>query len=191
MRLVSETHVQALVSALPADARVVCSGNFATPHHLLGLIDKTLESYRLYILNAQVGIPERPGVVPETSFIGPGMRRSALLSYVPSRLSLVPLLFRSSLAPDLVVVHTSTPYEGTVSLGMEVNVLPAAIEAIRRRGGLVVAQINPRMPFTYGDGVIATDQIDVAIEVDEPLPSPAAVPIDEASRQIGALVAAR
>jgi hypothetical protein len=27
-----------------------------------------------------------------------------------------------------------------------VNVLPAAIEAVRARGGLVVAQLNPRMP---------------------------------------------
>lgn len=191
MRLVSETHLQALVSALPADVRVVCSGNFATPHHLLGLIDKALESYRLNLLNAQVGIPERPGVVPETSFIGPGMRRNERLSYVPSRLSLVPQLFRSSLAPDLVVLHTSTVYEDTVSLGTEVNVLPAAIEAIRRRGGLVVAQINPRMPFTYGDGVIPTEKIDVAIEVDEPLASPPKVPIEEASQQIGELVAAR
>lgn len=191
MRHVSESHLQALVSALPAGSRVVCSGNFATPHHLLGLIDKAMESYRLYMLNAQEGIPDRLGVIPETSFIGPGMRRRDELSYVPSRLSLVPQLFRSALAPDLVILHTSTPHEDTVSLGMEVNVLPAAIEAIRRRGGLVVAQLNPQMPFTYGDGVIPTDLIDVAIEVDEPLSSPPAVPTEEASRHIGDLVAAR
>ena len=29
--------------------------------------------------------------------------------------------------------------------------LPAAIEAVRARGGLVVAQLNPRVPYTYGD----------------------------------------
>ena len=31
--------------------------------------------------------------------------------------------------------------------------LPAAIEAVRARGGLVIAQVNPRMPYTFGDGV--------------------------------------
>ena len=38
-----------------------------------------------------------------------------------------------------------------MSLGIEVNVLPAAVEAARARGGLVIAQVNPRMPYTFGD----------------------------------------
>ena len=45
--------------------------------------------------------------------------------------------------------------------------LPAAIEAVRRRGGAVIAQANPRMPFTYGDGVIPLDEVDLLVEVDE------------------------
>ena len=49
------------------------------------------------------------------------------------------------------------------------NILPAAIEAVRARGGLVIAQLNPHMPYTYGDGVLACDVVDYAIEVDEPL----------------------
>jgi hypothetical protein len=47
-----------------------------------------------------------------------------------------------------VLVHTSAPSGGTVSLGTEVNILPAAIEAVRSRGGLVIAQLNPQMPYT-------------------------------------------
>jgi acyl-CoA hydrolase len=191
MKLLPEAMLGRVVSTLPAGARVVCSGNCATPDHTLGIIDESLESYRLTVLNAQYGIPDRPGVVHETSFVGPGMRRSPRLSYVPARLSLVPQLFRTSLPPDLVVVQTSVPHEGTVSLGTEVNVLPAAIEAARSRGGLVVAQLNPRMPFTFGDAVIPTDQVDYGIEVDQPLPSPAAAVIEDAARQIGELVAAR
>jgi len=191
MKLLAETMLGRVVSALPTGARVVCSGNCATPDHVLGVIDKSLESYRLTMLNAQNGIPDRPGVVHETSFVGPGMRRSPRLTYVPARLSLVPQLFRTSLPPDLVVVQTSMPYQGTVSLGTEVNVLPAAIEAARSRGGLVVAQVNPRMPFTFGDAVIPADQVDYGIEVDQPLPSPPAAVIEDAARQIGELVAAR
>jgi acyl-CoA hydrolase len=184
----------ALVSALesiPGTPRVVASGNFASPMMLLSLVDKTLATYRLNVLNAQPGIPNREGVVHETSFVGPGMRMSDNLSYVPSRLSLLPHLFRTSLPPDVLVVHTSLPSNGTVSLGTEVNVLPCAMEEVRRRGGLVLAQMNSRMPYTFGDAVVPLDMIDHAIEVDEPLPSPRQTTTDDAATVIGQRIAVR
>jgi len=67
------------------------------------------------------------------------MRGHPSLSYVPCRLSLVPRLFATTLPPDVVVLHTTTPRDGSVSLGTEVNVLPAAVEAARGRGALVLA----------------------------------------------------
>ena len=76
-------------------------------------------------------MPDREGVTLETCFVGPGMRRSPQLRYIPSRLSLVPVLFRKRARPDVVVVHTSRVVDGKVSLGAEVNVLPAAIEECR------------------------------------------------------------
>lgn len=187
----SEPALAGALSALPGTPRVVVSGNFATPHALLDLLDKSCERYRLNMLNAQPGIPDREDVIPETSFVGPGMRMSDNLRYVPSRLSLLPRLFRSSLPPDVVLVHTSTPHHGTVSLGTEVNVLPAAIEEVRRRGGLVVAQMNPRMPYTFGDAVLSLEDVDYAVEVDEPLASPGRVDIDDAARSIGDRIAHR
>ncbi|HZR54138.1 MAG TPA: acetyl-CoA hydrolase/transferase C-terminal domain-containing protein, partial [Streptosporangiaceae bacterium] len=129
------------------------------------------------------------GVIPESPFIGPGMRRQAALRYFPCRLSLVPVLLREQLPPDIVLVQTSLPQGGTVSLGTEVNVLPAAIEAARARGGLVIAQLNPRVPYTYGDAVLAAEEIDFAIESDIPLPSPAQRPVPAASAAIGGLAA--
>lgn len=176
---------------LPPDPRVLVSGNHATPWHTLGLVDAEIESYRLWALNGQRGLPDREGVVLETSFVGPGMRRSPRLSYVPSRLSLVPLLIGTSLAPDLVLLHTTRPRGGKVSLGIEVNVLPAAIDAVRRRGGLVVAQVNDRLPWTFGDAEVDLDLVDVLVEADEPLPVPAHVAIDPAAERIGDLVAER
>ena len=65
-----------------------------------------------------------------------------------------------------------------MSLGTEVNILPAAIEAVRARGGLVIAQLNPRVPYTYGDAVLPCDAIDYAIEAEAPLPSPPERPVD-------------
>jgi acyl-CoA hydrolase len=92
--------------------------------------------------------------------------------------------------PDAVLLHCSPPRDGKVSLGIEVNVLPAAIEQVRRRGGLVVAQINPHMPYTRGDAEIDLDQVDLAIEVDSPLPSPTPRALDDEAQSIGERVAA-
>ncbi len=176
---------------LPPDPRVVVSGNHATPWHTLALVDGALPSYRLWVLNGQPGLPDRDGVTLETPFVGPGMRRSPRLSYLPSRLSLVPTMLSTVTPPDLVVVHTTPPRGGKVSLGTEVNVLPAAIEAARERGGLVVAQVNEHLPWTYGDGELDLELFDELVEAAEPLPHAPAVRVDEESARIGALVADR
>jgi len=159
--------------------RVVASGNYATPLELLGAVDGALPTYRLHVLNAQPGIPARDGVT-----------HSPTLAYIPSRLSLLPGLLTSVLAPDIVVIHCSRPVGGKVSLGVEVNVLPAAIESARARGGLVLAQLNPSMPYTYGDSELDVDLIDYAIDCDVPLASPVARDADATSSQIGLHVAA-
>jgi acyl-CoA hydrolase len=177
------------LAALPDDPRVVVTGNHATPWHTLALVDAALPSYRLWVLNGQPGLPDREGVVLETCFVGPAQRRSPRLSYVPSRLSLVPRLFDAALPPDLVLLHTTPPRDGKVSLGVEVNVLPAAVEAARRRGGVVVAQVNRHLPWTMGDALLDVDDVDVMVEADEPLPLAAGPVVDEESARIGALVA--
>jgi hypothetical protein len=46
---------------------------------------------------------------------------------LPAVAGVAPL--RQSLPPDVVLVHTSAPVAGCVSLGTEVNILPEAIEA--------------------------------------------------------------
>ena len=191
MKVVGQQALVAALPRMPAEPRVVVSGNGAVPWALLRLLDAALPSYRLWMLNAYRGIPARPGVVHETSFVGPGMRGNPLLSYVPARLSLVPTLFASTLPPDVVCLNVSAPRDGTWSMGTEVNVLPAAVEACRSRGGLVVVQVNRSMPWTYGDGLLTEDDIDLAIEVDEPLQATHSVEPDDASRRIGELVAAR
>ena len=179
------------LAGLPARPRVVASGNAATPWTVLREIDAQLESYVLHLLNPHAGVPDREGVVLETAFVGPGARRSPRLAYVPARLSMVPLLFGSALPPDLVVVHTSTEYDGKLSLGAEVNVMPAAIEAVRARGGLVIAQADPEVPYVYGDGELPVDVFDHVVEATDPLGRPAAAPVDDVSAAIADRVASR
>jgi acyl-CoA hydrolase len=152
--------------------RVVVSGNFATPRTLVDAVDRLLPGYRLWTLNAQPGVPDRDGVVHETPFVGPGVRSSERLSYIPARLSLVPRMFARTYVPDVVLLHVTPPRDGFVSLGIEVNVLPAAVEQARANGGLVIAQLNPQMPWTTGDALLPVDAVDIAVEASEPLASP-------------------
>ncbi len=192
MEIVTEAAVAQRLRSLPGpEPRVVVSGNFATPWELVRLLDATLEQCRVFVLNAQPGWPSREGFVTETPFVGPGARDDPRLDYLPMRLSLVPRLFNSIRPPDAVLVHTSVPRDGRVSLGIEVNLLPAAIEQVRRRGGLVVAQVNAQMPYTRGDAEIDVELIDAAIEVDQPLSSPVVRAPDDAASAIGELVASR
>jgi len=191
VRTVDTATLASALEALPTNPRVVVSGNHSVPWPLVHLMDATLERYTLNLLNAPAGVPDREGVTLETCFVGVGQRRSPRLRYVPSRLSMVPVLFREQLPVGAVLLHCTPPRGGHVSLGVEVNVLPAAIEACRRRGGLVVALLNDRMPFTHGDALVPVDEVDLGLEVSEPLPSPGAqAPLGEDARDIGERVAA-
>ncbi len=186
MEVVSLAVIGERLGALsPNEPRIVVSGNFATPWELVNLAAATIPIFRFFVLNPQTGWPRREGIITETPFVGTGVRSDDDLKYLPMRLSLVPRLFATSRPPDVVMVQTSSPRNGKVSLGIETNLLPAAIEEVRRRGGLVIAQINRHMPYTFGDAEIVVDDVDLAIELDAPLPSPSERPLDEAALIIG------
>ncbi|MGL5406583.1 MAG: acetyl-CoA hydrolase/transferase family protein [Propionibacteriaceae bacterium] len=193
MRIVDEATLTSQVSQLPANPRVVVTGNFAVPVELLTIIDKAIPEYRLFMLNANGPIPDREGVTHESPFVGPSMRKAqhSKLDYIPSRLSMVPRYFKTQLPPDLVVIHTSKPQNGTVSLGIEVNVLPDAIEAAKARGALVIAQMNDKMPYALGDAVVQLDDIDFGYEVSTPLLTHNPGTIDDESLAIGQMIAER
>lgn len=182
--------LQSRLRALPGTPRVVVSGNLSVPWEAVRALDATVPAYVVHALNAPPGLPEREGVTAETCFVGPGMRRHPGLRYVPSRLSLVPLLFARTLPPDVVLLHCAPPVDGQLSLGIEVNVLPAAVEACRSRGGLVVAVVNPRMPYTFGDAQLPVEHVDLAVEVDSALATHEPGTPDEDSATIGERVAA-
>lgn len=99
-------------------------------------------------------------------FIGANVR-SAIASgeadYIPSFLSEVPLLFRREILPiDVALIHVSPPDKhGYCSLGTSVDVSLAGVQMAE----CVIAQINPNMPRTHGDGVIHIKEINYGVEV--------------------------
>lgn len=189
MRVINGDQLKTILSNLPSNPRIIASGNFATPKTLLRIADEAIPEFVLHMLNAQPGIPDRVGVTYETAFVGAGMRRHQRLNYLPSRLSLLPVLIRDFYRPDVVFIHTSLQRFDTVSLGTEVNILPAAIETARAHGGLVIAQANKRMPYTYGDAQIYDNEIDYLVEVDDPLQTKPTTVITDAAREIGNRIA--
>ena len=189
MRTITISELKRVLLDIPNNPRVLVSGNFATPKALLSEFDAAVPEYTLHMLNAQHGIPNREGVTYESAFVGPGMRNSDRLNYLPSRLSLLPVLVRDHLIPDVVLLHTSSRRFDTVSLGTEVNILPAAIETVRARGGIVIAQANSNMPYTYGDSQIYENEIDFLLEIDEPLSEHHAGELSSIAREIGTKIA--
>ena len=194
MKKINLENLQNVFSALPANPRILTSGNYSVPWTLLNVLDKSIPKYKLHILNAPKGnsnngnIPDRVGVVHETTFVGEGMRNSQRLDYIPCRLSLTHLLLDIHKPVDAVLVHTSKNYGGKVSLGIEVNILPCVMEAVRKRGGLVVGLANPNMPYTFGDGEFELSFFDYIVEMEFPLHSFFSPELSEEACAIGEII---
>ena len=85
----------------------------------------------------------------------------------PCFLGEVPSLFREGYWPiDIAFLNCSLPdKDGYVSFGVSADVAVSAVECAKK----VIAQINPKMPFSYGDPVIHLSRLDAYVEVDDPL----------------------
>lgn len=123
-------------------------------------------------------------------FIGANVRHTLKAgngSYTPVFLSELPLLFRKNVLPlDVVFIHVSPPdNHGYCSLGVSVEATVAAIENAK----IVVAQVNPNMPRTFGDGIIHVAEIDYLVEVNVPLYGHEVSPFSEEEEKIGTYVA--
>ncbi|WP_316766421.1 acetyl-CoA hydrolase/transferase family protein [Pedobacter frigiditerrae] len=88
--------------------------------------------------------------------------------YVPIFLSQIPQLFRKSILPiDVALIQVSPPdAHGYCSLGTSVDIAKSAIEVARH----VIAQVNPLMPRTHGDGFVHVKQIDSMVWYNTDLP---------------------
>lgn len=119
-------------------------------------------------------------------FVGANVRKavnSGRGNYIPIFLSEIPGLFRKNILPlDVAMIHVSPPDQhGFCSLGVSVEVTVAAIQCAKH----VIAQVNPKMPRSHGDGLIHIRNIDAMVEVNDDLPEQIVPAPDEAELQIG------
>jgi acyl-CoA hydrolase len=87
--------------------------------------------------------------------------------YVPVFLSEIPELFKQNILPiDVALVQVSPPDDhGYCSLGVSVDVARSAVNTAK----YVIAQVNPNVPRTHGDGLIHSSRFYAMVECVEPL----------------------
>ncbi|MBP3298868.1 MAG: acetyl-CoA hydrolase/transferase family protein [Muribaculaceae bacterium] len=108
-------------------------------------------------------------------------------SVTPRFLGEVPALFRDGTWKiDVALINCSMPDpDGYVSFGVSADVATSAVEC----ADIVIAQINPQMPFSYGDPVIHISRLAAAVQVDDPLVEvPTATPTEK-ELKIGGYIA--
>jgi acyl-CoA hydrolase len=87
--------------------------------------------------------------------------------YIPVFLSEIPDLFKNKILElDVAIVQVSPPdNHGYVSLGTSVDIARTAVNEAK----IVIAQVNPAMPRTHGDGMIHVSEIDAMVYHKSPL----------------------
>jgi len=123
-------------------------------------------------------------------FIGGNVREAindGRADYTPIYLSEIEDLFVSGAMPlDVALIQVSPPdAHGYCSYGVGVDTTLTAANCAR----FVVAQVNDRMPRTFGDSFIHVSDIDVVVESSRPLPEMKAHPITETQTAIARNVA--
>jgi 4-hydroxybutyrate CoA-transferase len=87
--------------------------------------------------------------------------------FTPAFFHEVPKLFREGkLRADVLLLQVSPPDEhGYCSLGPSVDYTLQAISSAK----IVMAQVNPQTPFTYGEGIVHISAFDHIVEADSPI----------------------
>jgi 4-hydroxybutyrate CoA-transferase len=195
MRIVSPEEA---VAGIKSRDQVYLQCAAATPEVLLeALVARAAELEDVSMVHLHTEGPG-PHLAPEMAphfrhralFIGPNARKAVnegRADFVPVFLSDVPQLFLSGALPlDAVFVNATPPdAHGFCSLGTSVEAMHAAISAART----VIVQFNTAMPRTLGESFIHVGDIDLAVEVDQPVHEVPRPQIGDIERRIGSFIA--
>lgn len=123
-------------------------------------------------------------------FIGSNVRmliQEGLGNYTPILMSDIPRLFHSGRIPiDVALIQVTPPdATGKVSLGISVDIVKSAAE----NASLVIAQVNPKMPYVHGDSLLDIYDLDILVPVETDLIERKYGPNHELCEKIGKNVA--
>ena len=189
---------EAVVSRISSGMNVFIHGAAATPTPLLDALARRtdLEAVKLWHIHLEgplaFAAPEQAHRFRSISlFTGAGLREpiaEGRADFVPIFLSDIPGLFTSGrVRLDAAIVQLSPPDRHSVcSLGTSVDTARAAVDT----AGIVLAEINARMPRTHGHTAVPLDRLAAWTTTDRDLPGHDPLPPTEVDRRIGEHVAA-
>jgi acyl-CoA hydrolase/GNAT superfamily N-acetyltransferase len=186
---------RAAVEKIKRGSRVFIGTGCGEPQHLIRAMvaEPSLQDIMLYQMMSFTlsQFVENPSFLKRFSlklfFISRSMRKAAFegkIDYIPVYLSQIPSLFASQrIGLDAALVQVSPPDKyGYCSLGVSVDITRSGMECAR----MVIAQVNPRTPRTWGDSFVHVDEIDWLVPYEEPLvQSFPTIQDNEVSRRIG------
>jgi len=185
------------VKLIESGNRVLIQGGSATPQTLIrAMVARAPELRGVKIVHLHTEgecgyvAPElRDSFHTSAFFIGGNVRKMVgdTVDYIPIFLSDIPSLFRQGYMDlDVVLVNVSPPDKhGFCSLGVSVDIVISGIE----QGKKVIAQINPKMPRTFGDAIVHIKNFDACVEVDEEIYEMKFVAPSEEEQAIGKNIA--
>ena len=105
-----------------------------------------------------------------TFFVSADVRaaiKNGMAEYLPISIARVPELLNLGRIPlDVALIQVSPPDRfGYMSLGVSVDIVAAAVQNAK----MVIAEVNPNMPWTMGDSVIHVSQTHHLVEVATPM----------------------
>jgi 4-hydroxybutyrate CoA-transferase len=166
------------VRHIQSNQRVFMTGNCSVPKVTLGALIRyapALENveicHALTVGDSEYVKPEMHGHLRVNSmFISQNCRKAIQeghADFTPVLLSEFTLLFKNKILPvDAALIAVSPPDEhGFCSLGVEVGLSKSPAESAK----IIIAEVNPQMPRTYGDSFIHISRIDYMVPVDYPL----------------------
>ncbi|MCU0725615.1 MAG: GNAT family N-acetyltransferase [Planctomycetes bacterium] len=180
-----ETYDQRRVTAAQAVARIYSGDHLfvgtaaGEPKHLVqALVDRSAEVADLELIQfhplgevpyAKRGMEDRIRI--NSLFVSDAVRDTVAEcrgDYTPALLSQLPGLFRTRKLPVNVALISVTPPDehGYCSLGVSVDITRTVVDMAE----LVIAQVNPRMPRTFGSSFVHVGEIDLFVEHEEDLP---------------------
>ena len=191
------TSAEEALKAIKPNQRVFVHGGAATPHHLLKkLSERASELWNVEIVSISLygdaviaDAKYKDSFRINSLFVSENIRDAVNAGrgdYVPVFLSEIPILFRRGILPiDVALVQVSPPDKhGYCSLGTSVDIAVSAVKSAK----YVIAQVNPRMPRTLGDGMIKITDFDATVYAEEELPEISSGKPNEISARIASHV---
>jgi acyl-CoA hydrolase len=187
------------LSVIKSGDRVFVQGSAQTPVYLLNEMAKEKDRLKKVEIVSITIYGDLEIIKPEyedsfyfnSMFVSASIRKAVnegRADYIPVFLSDIPDFFKRGILPlDVAIVHVSVPDKhGYCSLGVSVDVARSAVNTAK----VVIAQVNPNVPRTHGDGLMHASRFKSIVYCEDPLQEANfGDKIGDAEKQIGLNVA--